>query len=366
MNDRQQAQQHFDRSGAPLIVGDRSACPIPPEELAELTAQSPGVVEVIRSGLTAEVFHLRFGTQEYTLKKRRPTARVSNADGKYSFLNEVQRRADFTRLKSNPEYRDRYRNRFNNIVDTLYADYRLGIILSPWINGAPLRELTPALFAQLFQTLMACEEHGLMEWDLCSGNLLVDQQNKLWLFDFGYMYPYDPLTSFNSNGQSDPIFHAAERFETRFFFGWLLSQTMPDDDALQVYRQMKEAEILAYQSKLAWLKNHQADPVVIRHFAGIVRGWQDAIQSQRQLKKQFAIDSFRSHVLDIEDDLHGRSCTGLTLKRIDAVTAMLDAQYEFIRDHGGLFYANEGKTKQTLIDDYRQKYREAIEWQITP
>ena len=30
-----------------------------------------------------------------------------------------------------------------------------------------------------------------MEWDLCSGNLLVDRQEQLWLFDFGYMYPFD-------------------------------------------------------------------------------------------------------------------------------------------------------------------------------
>ncbi len=56
-----------------------------------------------------------------------------------------------------------------------------------------------------------------MEWDLCSGNLLVDRQEQLWLFDFGYMYPFDPLREFNSNGLADPLFHFVERFETRFF-----------------------------------------------------------------------------------------------------------------------------------------------------
>ncbi len=37
-----------------------------------------------------------------------------------------------------------------------------------------------------------------MEWDLCSGNLLVDRQEQLWLFDFGYMYPFDPLREFTA------------------------------------------------------------------------------------------------------------------------------------------------------------------------
>jgi predicted unusual protein kinase regulating ubiquinone biosynthesis (AarF/ABC1/UbiB family) len=45
-----------------------------------------------------------------------------------------------------------------------------------------------------------------MEWDLCNGNLLVDREEHLWLFDFGYMYPFDPLREFNSNGLADPFF----------------------------------------------------------------------------------------------------------------------------------------------------------------
>ncbi|WP_242013559.1 hypothetical protein, partial [Klebsiella pneumoniae] len=34
MNLRQQQQQAFDRSGEPLIVGNVSHCPLPPETLA--------------------------------------------------------------------------------------------------------------------------------------------------------------------------------------------------------------------------------------------------------------------------------------------------------------------------------------------
>jgi hypothetical protein len=33
-----------------------------------------------------------------------------------------------------------------------------------------------------------------------------------------------PLREFNSNGLADPLFHFVERFETRFFFSWLMTR----------------------------------------------------------------------------------------------------------------------------------------------
>lgn len=165
MNLRQQQQQAFDRSGEPLIVGNVSHCPLPPETLAALGPDSPYVVQVYGSGLTGEVYRLRIAGKEYNLKKRRAVAGVANLNGQLSFLNEVQRRQALQQLKDDPVTAPR----FTHIVPTLYADYRLGILLSPWIDGEPIHQLTPPLIAQLFTTLEACEEQGLMEWDLCSG-----------------------------------------------------------------------------------------------------------------------------------------------------------------------------------------------------
>ena len=216
---RQQAQLAFAASNQPLVVGDVAACPLPPAELAALTTDSPLVVEHFGGGLTARVLHLCIDGEHYTLKQRRAEALVRNIDGETSFLNEVQRRADFTRLKADPAWA----GRFDHIVPTLYADYRLGIILSPWLPGQPLNRFDANIFRQILTTAVACEEAGLMEWDLCPGNILEDQ-GTIWLFDFGYMYPFDPLTQFNSNGLSDLLFHACERFETRNYFGWLLRQ----------------------------------------------------------------------------------------------------------------------------------------------
>ncbi len=233
MNLRQQQQQAFDRSGEPLIVGDVNHCPLPPETLAALAADSPYVVQVNGSGLTGEVYRLRIAGKEYNLKKRRAVAGVANLNGQLSFLNEVQRRQALQRLKDDPNTAPR----FTHIVPTLYADYRLGILLSPWIDSEPIHQLTPPLIAQLFTTLEACEEQELMEWDLCSGNLLVDREEQLWLFDFGYMYPFDPLREFNSNGLADPLFHFVERFETRFFFSWLMTRVpMPNSSWRNIAR----------------------------------------------------------------------------------------------------------------------------------
>ncbi len=69
MNQRQLQQQAFDLSGQNLIVGNVDQCPLPPEILAFTTADSEYVVETFESGLTAQVFHIRVGGRDYTLKK---------------------------------------------------------------------------------------------------------------------------------------------------------------------------------------------------------------------------------------------------------------------------------------------------------
>ena len=117
MNLRQQQQQAFDRSGEPLIVGNVSHCPLPPETLAALGPDSPYVVQVYGSGLTGEVYRLRIAGKEYNLKKRRAVAGVANLNGQLSFLNEVQRRQALQQLKDDPVTAPR----FTHIVPTLYA-----------------------------------------------------------------------------------------------------------------------------------------------------------------------------------------------------------------------------------------------------
>lgn len=358
---RQQAQLAFATSGQNLIEGDVANCPLSPAALAALTPDSPLVVEHFDGGLTARVLHLSVAGVHYTLKQRRAEARVLNIDGETSFLNEVQRRADFTRLKADPVCSER----FEHIVPTLYADYQQGIILSPWLPGRQLDRFSADIFRQILTTAVACEEAGLMEWDLCPGNIIEDQ-GQIWLFDFGYMYPFDPLVDFNSNGQSDPLFHACERFETRHFFGWLLRQrnVMSEAEQLALFRELKVVAIEVYQQKLAWLTAHGACTAVLNWVASFIVRWQRMLQDPVSLASLFEMEGFRSHVLDIEDDLHGKSCTALTLQRLDFVEQCINTRFAALQEGGVLFYDNAGKTQTELLALYTDKRRQAMQYKL--
>jgi hypothetical protein len=358
---RQQSQLAFAASGQPLVVGDMTACPLPPAELAALTPDSPLVIEHFSGGLTARVLHLCIDDVHYTLKQQRAEALVRNIDGETSFLNEVQRRADFTRLKADPAWA----GRFDHIVPTLYADYRQGIILSPWLPGKPLAEFNADVFRQILTTAVACEEAGLMEWDLCPGNI-IDDHGHVWLFDFGYMYPFDPLVDFNSNGLSDPLFHACERFETRNFFGWLLRQgdTLEKTAALDLYRDLKQVAVAVYQQKLAWLTERGASPAVLGWVDSFIRRWQQALQDPAALESLYEVENFRSQVLDIEDDLHGKSCSRFTLQRLDFVEQCIRTRFSALQEGGALFYDNAGKSQQELLALYADKRRQVLHYQL--
>lgn len=360
MNQRQQAQQQFDQSESNLIVGNVENCPIPPKQLALVTRESEFVIEAFENGLTAEVYHLRIDGKDYTLKKKRPTSRVKNLDGQYSFLNEVQRRHDFQHRKDNPETA----LAFTNIVNTIYADYRQGIILSDWIEGEPITTINTSIIEQLFSTLIECEKNGLFEWDLCAGNILIDKSGKLWLFDFGYMYPLNPLTELNSNGVHDPIFNFCERFETRFFSGWLLKNHCSYHQSLALFRLIKHAAIKALSNKLAWLNNNFASTEVIQYNTEIKQHYQSALISDDRLEQLYIIEIFRSHVLDIEDDLEGKSCTPITVERVRTVIDMLKQHYLLLKQHGALFYHNENKQKTELIEAYQTKLLLAKRYQL--
>lgn len=360
MNERQQAQINFEKSEMNIEVGIAAQCPIDPVLLSKTDIHSDYVVQTFESGLTAEVYRIRFEGKDYTLKKKRAVSGVSNVDGQTSFLNEVQRRNDFHNLKKEPANA----KALSCIVDTVYANYRLGVILSPWIEGEKVAAVTADLVHQLLNTLVTCEKFGLMEWDLCSGNMLIDEKGKLTLFDFGYMYPMNPLTDFNSNGVSDPIFHAVERFETRFYFGFLLQSNLTLDAQLENYRMLKHASFEAFREKLGWLKEQKASQQVLEHFAGIITKWCQVLESDKELKKLFHAESFRSHVLDIEDDLHGQSCTPITCMRIDEVINCLERDFDALVEQGALFYQNEGRSQADLIASYREKRVLAEKFQL--
>lgn len=351
---RRLGQLAFLASGQELEVGDPSQLPLPLAELLTLSASSPAVEQVFEGGLTAVVYKLRLDGRCWALKRQRQRSLVQNVDGQTSFLNEVQRRKELRELKpAAAPLRE-------HLVQTCYASLRDGLSVSPWIEGEPLQRFDRRVFDQLFATLVELELAGFFEWDPSPGNLLDDGQ-RLTLFDFGYMYRFDPLAHYNSNGLDTPLFCGIERFETRSFFGFLLQNPLALDQAglRSLFREEKELALTHYERKLSRLERAGAAPAVLRWQRALCARWGTALASPRALDELYLLESFRSHVLDLLDDLHGKSCTPQTLKKAAAVVQLLREHHPLLAERGGLFFGDEALPRAALLEKYQRLEREA-------
>ncbi|MGF1757109.1 hypothetical protein L4D76_03970 [Photobacterium sagamiensis] len=357
---RQRAQQAFTENGQNIEVGTLQGFPLTLEQLKATSAESSYVVETFNSGLTAVVYHLLINDQSWTLKLKREVSLVNNIDGQTSFLNEVQRRRDLAELKQ------RYPECLVHIVDTQFASFRDGIILSPWIEGKPLSSLNRSLFQQIFSTIVNLELNGLFEWDFCPGNILLDTQDEIKLFDFGYMYQFDPKAHFNSNGQDTQLFHGIERFETRFFFDFLLKNplNLSTEALFELYKLEKQCALQAYQSKLQQLVELGADARVITWQQAINHRWQAALANEVALRELYLAETYRSNVLDLLDDLHGQSCTPYTLKKADLALNLINNNFDQLRAGDVFFFGDETLSKSELIAKYSQFRKDAVHFQL--
>ncbi len=359
---RHAQQLAFAAGTAPLVVGSLDGLPWTLPQLQGLQQGDAGVEMMLDSGLTARVYRLRAGGRSWTLKRARPRALVNNVDGQTSFLNEVQRRADFERLKRQPGGEQRWQG----IADTAYASFRDGVMLSPWIDGEHVDEWDERRLAQVLE--LACDLwlEGLFEWDLCRGNIL-DDGRQLRLFDFGYMYRFDPLRQFSSAGRGDDVtlFHPAERFESRCFCAVLLEleQRRGRDAALAAFRLEKSLALQAYRRLRSRVAARGATAAVLAWLDGLTTRWQQALTGG--LDGLYLAENWRSHVLDLDDDLRGQTCTPMTLRRADWLLSTLRDHEDALRAHGALFWGDEDRSAQALRERYGASRRQAAAHQTT-
>ena len=356
---RRAAQLAFLASGEEIEVGDAADCPLPVDALANVRGDEPWVKAALAGGLTARVYRVHAEAREWTLKRARERMLVQNADGQTSFLNEVQRRRDFALLHADQPVR----KRFCGIVQTRYASLRRGIILSPWIEGAPVAEWDRARLVALFDQLVELLLAGLFEWDLCPGNI-VGEGAHLTLFDFGYMYRFDPLTEFNSNGRDTPLFHGAERFETRNYFAFLLGieRSRGLDAALGAFREEKAIALAAYRRLARELAVRGAAREVTDWLRASILRWEDGLAGD--LSALYLAEGWRSHLLDLEDDLHGKTATPVTLQRADWLLSAVDAHFPQLESQGALFGDYVGLSRQAIIDRIAAKRAQAADYQV--
>ncbi|MEZ8822925.1 hypothetical protein AB6E04_01105 [Vibrio amylolyticus] len=357
---RQSKQLAFLASSENIIIGSLDDFSLSLEQLKSTTQESPYVVKTYDSGLTAVVFHIRIEGKDWTLKRQRAESLVKNVDGETSFLNEVQRRRDTTKLKSINQ------TGFKSIVDTHFASYRDGIMLSPWIAGGPIETLNKDLFEQIFDAIVNLELSGLFEWDFCPGNILLNQDNQIRLFDFGYMYAFNPLKHFNSNGTDTPLFHGIERFETRFFFDYLLKNALnlTEQQQFELYRLEKTCALKAYQTKINKLREQDAEEAVLTWHKEIIAQWETALESNDGLKKLYLTEAFRSNILDLLDDVHGQSCSQYTLRKADFILQRLEVDFDMLTRSNSFFFGDEDLSKGELIQKYQELKQTAERYQL--
>ena len=357
---RQRAQVALLDSGVELRAGDPAACPLPPEVLVRLAPGSEGVQCVIGTGLTAEIFRLRHEGRDYAVKRARPEALVRNVDGRVSFLNELQRRIELEALRERE-------GGLAGIVPTLFASLRLGLVVSPWIDSRPEQAWDDRALGQLFEAGGQLVREGFFEWDYCPGNLL-DDGRQLWLFDFGYLYRFDPRTQLNTagNGQGCPQFHLAERFETRNYFAFLLEleQARGGPLALAAFRREKEIASECYTKLERDLAARGATPTVLAWLESINRHWRARLTDG--LEALYWEEGWRSHRLDLDDDLHGESCTPMTLRRCDWMLAALTNEFNSLLSSGALAHEPIEPTRERLLEHYRKLRGRAAVLQMRP
>ncbi len=301
---------------------------------------------------------LKLAGAAYALKKARPNCLVQNLDGQTSFLNELQRRAEIDALRQR-------HGGFSGIVPTLYGSLAQGIILSPWLNGGTLQDWDERKLIQLFASGAELCRRGLFEWDFCPGNL-IDDGRQLWLFDFGYMYRFNPLTQFNSAGQGNdvPEHHLAERIETRGYFAWLLEQeqTRGQDAALAAFRLEKEIAIEAYRQLRLELAADGANGDVLGWLDGLGQQWRQALRGDGEVL--YWQEGWRSHRLDLDDDIRGQTCTPRTLARCDWMLNALQGNFDALRSSGALAHETIRPERGALLDHYRRLRSQAEDFQI--
>jgi len=357
--ERQQAQLAFLASGADLEVGRAEDCPLPTDALVAIHERSPEVVQAFPGGLTARVYRLRAGGRDWTLKLARRPALVENVDGQTSFLNELQRRADFLRLQVEPGGRER----FAAIADTTYGSLRRGLLLSPWIEGRTAAEWDERRLRALFDALAELWLAGLFEWDLCPGNLL-DDGRRIRLFDFGYMYRFDPLAEPNPNGWDGPVFHPAERFETRNLFDALLALEAARGAAaaLALFRLEKEIALATYRRLGEALRAKGASPRVLGWLGAIADRWAAALAGD--LAPLHLAEGWRSHRLDVLDDLSGHACTPRTLARLGWLRAAARAHHAALSRAGALLWDDAARSQGELLAALDEDEARARAWQV--
>jgi hypothetical protein len=343
---RRAYQLDFLKSKQNIIIGSLEDFPLDAKQLQLLDQNNDLTFAYLESGLTSIVINFEINKQKYSLKKKRDEILVKNIDGQTSFLNEIQRRKELESLKQTNKVLKA------GIVDTIYANLDEGIILSKYIDGNHISHYSKKQLRNLFSLLYELEMNGFFEWDLCRGNILSTDDGHHLLFDFGYMYRYNPLKEFNNEGVLYPKFYLVERFETRQYIDYL--SKLSEDNRLSEYRILLKEKQLYLDRKISYLIEHHADGIIIDEYKTQNTHIHKVLSDNTLFEEEWIYHLYNMLTLEIEDDLSGKSCTLGTLKKVEKVIEVIDKHYEFLNKKM-CFQELSSISKNIVIDHFNDK-----------
>ncbi len=131
--------------------------------------------------------------------------------------------------------------------------------------------------------------------------------------------------------------------------------------ALADFELEKRIALDAYQRLHRELTCRGASETVLDWLSGLMRRWRNALAGD--LGGLYLQEAWRSHWLDVKDDLSGQSCTPLTLQRRAWLRAKATAQHADLLTSGAL--ANERQPdREALLHELRQAEVQAVRWQL--
>jgi hypothetical protein len=341
--------------------GTRKWAQLPPDLATAATSETVTAHNAawIDGGLTARVRRVNRGDDDIVaIKKARAKCLVENTDGKLSFVNEMLRRQELDQLAQRGRT-------INGITPTLFASLQDGLIVTPWIEGQHVHAWDERQLQHVFEIGAAFIGAGFFEWDFSPGNV-IDDGRQVWLFDFGYMYRFDPLQQLNTAGKGIeyPQFHLAERIESRNFFGHLLQREHEDgiNAVMPLCRLEKEIALATYQKLQSDLSQRGATALVTQHYETICVRWKNALQSD--LESLYLTEAWRSHEADLDDDLRGQTCTPMTLRKAEWLVSRVENDYEQLRAVGALSPHDVQSGRAKLLDDLHRRHEQAQAFQV--
>ena len=185
-----------------------------------------------------------------------------------------------------------------------------------------------------------------------------DDGEQICVFYFGYMWTFDPRFEYNSNGLVDPQFHVPERLETRTLSGLWLDEA----DPLPQFRYWRELCLKWVKREIHHLIREGASAPVLARLHALQGEWSAALASDDALVANWWRDMYRSHRLDVADDLSGQSCGPLTLRRLDWLMQAVTDHYPLLVDNLSPQETELGQTG--LLARLQQLRREAVACQL--